>query len=102
MLVRKTLADSPMTPACKRRLAQLAKQPDPEIAFSDIPPLNGSFWKNTVQSVLPSREATTRLNNNIRVVTRRSYGFCTYKAMEMVLYHNLGRLPEPESPHKFC
>jgi transposase len=42
------------------------------------------------------------LNNKIRVVTRRSYGFRTYKAMEMALYHNLGRLPEPESTHRFC
>jgi len=42
------------------------------------------------------------LNNKIRVVTRRSYGFRTYKAMEIALYHTLGRLPEPESAHKFC
>jgi transposase len=42
------------------------------------------------------------LNNKIRVVTRRSYGFRTYEAMEIALYHNLGRLPEPESPHRFC
>jgi transposase len=42
------------------------------------------------------------LNNKIRVVTRRSYGLRTYKGMEMALYHNLGRLPEPESTHKFC
>jgi transposase len=42
------------------------------------------------------------LNNKIRVVTRRSYGFRTYKAMELALYHNLGKLPEPESTHKFC
>jgi len=42
------------------------------------------------------------LNNKIRVVTRRSYGFRTYKAMEIALYHNLGRLPEPESTHEFC
>lgn len=41
------------------------------------------------------------LNNKIRVVTRRSYGFRTYKAMETALYHNLGRLPEPESTHQF-
>lgn len=33
------------------------------------------------------------LNNKIRVVTRRSYGFRTYHAMETALYHNLGRLP---------
>ena len=42
------------------------------------------------------------LNNKIRVVTRRSYGFRTYEAMELALYHNLGRLPEPEVTHKFC
>jgi transposase len=42
------------------------------------------------------------LNNKIRVVTRRSYGFRTYKAMELALYHNLGRLPEPEHGHGFC
>jgi transposase len=42
------------------------------------------------------------LNNKIRVVTRRSYGFRTYDAMEIALYHNLGRLPEPESTHRFC
>jgi transposase len=42
------------------------------------------------------------LNNKIRVVTRRSYGFRTYKAMEIALYHTLGKLPEPESAHRFC
>jgi transposase len=43
------------------------------------------------------------LNNKIRVVTRRSYGFRTYDAMEIALYHTLGRLPEPEEfTHKFC
>jgi hypothetical protein len=37
------------------------------------------------------------------VVTRRSYGFRTYDAMEIALYHTLGRLPEPEeSTHRFC
>ena len=49
-----------------------------------------------------SSGAVEGLNNKIRVVTRRSYGFRTYKAMEIALYHNLGRLPEPESTHKFC
>lgn len=42
------------------------------------------------------------LNNKIRVVTRRSYGFRTYDAMEIALYHTLGRLPEPELTHRFC
>ena len=42
------------------------------------------------------------LNNKIRVVTRRSYGFRTFGAMEIALYHTLGKLPEPESTHRFC
>lgn len=42
------------------------------------------------------------LNNKIRVITRRSYGFRTYHAMETALYHNLGQLPEPQLTHTFC
>ena len=42
------------------------------------------------------------LNNKIRVVTRRAYGFRTFDAMEIALYHTLGKLPEPESAHRFC
>lgn len=41
-------------------------------------------------------------NNKLRVVTRRSYGFRTYRVMELVLYHTLGELPEPIQTHKFC
>jgi len=49
-----------------------------------------------------SSGAVEGLNNKIRVITRRSYGFRTFKAMKMALYHTLGRLPEPEITHKFC
>ena len=49
-----------------------------------------------------SAGAVEGLNNKVRVVTRRSYGFRTYEAMELALYHSLGRLPEPESGHRFC
>jgi hypothetical protein len=45
--------------------------------------------------------AVEGLNNKIRVVTRSSYGFRTFEAMEIALYHNLG-LPEPESAHKLA
>lgn len=41
------------------------------------------------------------LNNKVRVVTRRAYGFRTYRAMEVALYHTLGHLPEPELTHRF-
>jgi len=50
-----------------------------------------------------SAAAVEGLNNKIRVVTRRSYGFRTYDAMEIALYHTLGKLPEPgEFTHRFC
>lgn len=49
-----------------------------------------------------SSGAVEGLNNKVRVVTRRSYGFRTYRAMEVALYHNLGHLPDPECAHEFC
>jgi transposase len=41
------------------------------------------------------------LNNKVKLTTRKSYGFRTYKAIETALYHNLGDLPEPEFIHRF-
>ena len=50
-----------------------------------------------------SSGAVEGLNNKLRVVTRRAYGFRTYEAMELALYHTLGKLPEPdELAHGFC
>ncbi len=42
--------------------------------------------------------AVEGLNTKIRVMTRRSYGFRTYAAMEVALYHTLARLPSPNQP----
>jgi transposase len=41
------------------------------------------------------------LNNKLKVTFRKSYGFRTFKAAEIALYHSLGRLPEPKVAHKF-
>jgi len=41
-------------------------------------------------------------NTKAKLTLRKSYGFRTYRAMEMALYHSLGALPEPELTHKFC
>ena len=48
--VRKTLADNPITPDRRRKLAKLAERPDSEIDFSDLPPLKESFWRNAVRN----------------------------------------------------
>jgi transposase len=42
------------------------------------------------------------LNNKAKVTTRKSYGFRTYKVIEIALYHTLGKLPEPRFTHEFC
>ena len=49
-----------------------------------------------------SSGAVEGLNNKIRVITRRAYGFRTFRALEVALYHNLARLPDPPPTHKFC
>jgi transposase len=41
------------------------------------------------------------LNNKAKVTMRRSYGFRTFRILELALYHSLGKLPEPESTHDF-
>jgi len=41
------------------------------------------------------------LNNKAKVTMRTSYGFRTFRCLELALYHSLGKLPEPESTHDF-
>jgi len=41
-------------------------------------------------------------NNKAKLTTRKAFGFRTYHAMEIALYHALGDLPEPEFTHRFC
>jgi hypothetical protein len=51
---------------------------------------------------LISRGVVDGLNNNkAKVTMRKSYGFRTYRVLELALYHSLGKLPEPESTHDF-
>ena len=42
------------------------------------------------------------LNGKVKLVTRKSFGFKSWKAMEIALYHNLGNLPDPPKvTHRF-
>ena len=41
------------------------------------------------------------LNNNARFTMRKAYGFRTFNALEVALYHQLGQLPEPQVTHRF-
>ena len=41
------------------------------------------------------------LNNKAKVTMRKSYGFRTFRILELALYHSLGKLPEPKLTHEF-
>lgn len=41
------------------------------------------------------------LNNKAKVTMRKSYGFRSFRILELALYHSLGKLPEPELTHEF-
>jgi transposase len=42
------------------------------------------------------------LNNKLKLTTRKAYGFRTFKATEIALYHAMADLPEPERTPRFC
>jgi transposase len=42
------------------------------------------------------------MNHKARVSLARSYGHRSFEVLKLVLYHNLGELPEPPCSHKFC
>ena len=41
------------------------------------------------------------LNNKAKVTMRKSYGFRTFRVLQLALYHSLGKLREPEATHDF-
>jgi transposase len=41
------------------------------------------------------------MNANVKLRFRKAYGFRTFEAIEVALYHQLGHLPEPELAHTF-
>jgi transposase len=41
------------------------------------------------------------LNNKVKVVTKKAYGFREFSCIEVALYHQLGKLPEPPMTHRF-
>lgn len=55
-----------------------------------------------------SSGAVEGFNSNSEFATKakltsgKSFGFRTYHAAEIALYHALAALPEPEFTHKFC
>ena len=41
-------------------------------------------------------------NGKAKLISKRAFGFRTFRAAEIALYHGLGALPEPKFTHEFC
>jgi uncharacterized protein (DUF4415 family) len=74
-LVRKTLADlPPLTAARKRELAKLMERPDSEIDYSDIPPLDETFFRSAIPNPFyrpVKQQLTVRLDADVVAWLRR-------------------------------
>jgi transposase len=44
---------------------------------------------------------TEGMNNKVKTIVKRCYGFRTIPTLQLALYHCLGKLPEPKNLHKF-
>jgi len=42
------------------------------------------------------------LNAKAKLAMKKAYGFKSYETIEIALYHQLGKLPEPKTTHTFC
>ncbi len=42
------------------------------------------------------------LNAKAKLAMKKAYGFKSYETIEIALYHQLGKLPEPKITHTFC
>ena len=49
-----------------------------------------------------SSGAVEGLNLKAKLTMRKAYGFKTLKCLQIALYHELGKLPEPDYLHRFC
>jgi uncharacterized protein (DUF4415 family) len=62
------LTDPKLTARQKRELKELARRPDSEIDYSDIPSLTEKFWKNAVRNPFyrpVKRQVTLRIDADI-------------------------------------
>ena len=82
----------------RRQTMRSRIEPMKKIARSLRPELILNYFR---AGKLLSSGVVEGLNNKAKVTMRKSYGFRTYRVLELALYHSLGKLPEPESTHDF-
>ncbi len=56
-------------------------------------------WFEVKDSI--SLGAVEGLNNKLKASIRKSYGFRTFDALQIALYHRMGALPEPKRTHRY-
>ncbi len=49
-----------------------------------------------------SSGAVEGMNMKLKLAMRKAYGFRTTECLQIALYHELGKLPEPDFNHRFC
>jgi uncharacterized protein (DUF4415 family) len=67
-IVRRAYGESKLTEVRKQELTKLAKRPDSEIDFSDIPELTEKFWKNAIPNPFykpVKKQVTLRIDADI-------------------------------------
>jgi len=57
-------------------------------------------WFRARKSI--SAAAVEGFNNKAKLTTRKAFGFRTFNAVEVALFHTLGDLPELPMTHRFC
>lgn len=73
-IVKKALSDIRITASRKQRLKKLARRPDSEIDFSDIPELTEKSWRNAVRNPFyrpVKKQLTLRLDADVIAWLRR-------------------------------
>jgi len=40
-------------------------------------------------------------NNKVKLTVRKGYGYASNNSLQIMLYHTLGKLPEPNFTHRF-
>jgi len=48
-----------------------------------------------------SNDSVEGMNKKAKLAMKKAYGFKSYETIEFFLYHQLGKLPEPEVVHRF-
>jgi hypothetical protein len=81
-----------------RNSGNMVRLPGPESSYASI--VNSSSTISALKSCSPAA-SSGGLNNNAKSPMRKSYGFQTYRVLELALDGLLGKLPEPEPTHDF-